>query len=58
MVEKIPYLKDLGITVVELMPVFQYDPSDSNYWGYMPLNFLGKSALSVLLAKGAFYPRA
>ena len=38
-VEKIPYLKDLGVTVVELMPVFQYDPSDDNYWGYMPLNF-------------------
>ncbi|MCO6411233.1 MAG: glycogen debranching enzyme, partial [Thiogranum sp.] len=37
--EKIPYLKDLGVTVVELMPVFQYDPSDGNYWGYMPLNF-------------------
>jgi glycogen operon protein len=39
LVEKIPYLKDLGITVVELMPVFQYDSSDGNYWGYMPLNF-------------------
>ena len=39
LVEKIPYLKDLGITAVELMPVFQYDPSDGNYWGYMPLNF-------------------
>lgn len=39
LVEKIPYLKDLGITAVELMPVFQYDPQDGNYWGYMPLNF-------------------
>ncbi len=39
LVEKIPYLKDLGVTVVELMPVFQYDPDDGNYWGYMPLNF-------------------
>lgn len=38
-VEKIPYLKDLGITAVELMPVFQFDPEDNNYWGYMPLNF-------------------
>lgn len=38
-IEKIPYLKDLGITVVELMPVFQFDPSDGNYWGYDPLNF-------------------
>ena len=38
-VEKIPYLKDLGVTVVELMPVLQYDPADGNYWGYGPLNF-------------------
>ena len=39
LVEKIPYLKDLGITAVELMPVFQFDPQEGNYWGYMPLNF-------------------
>jgi isoamylase len=38
-IEKIPYLKELGVTVVELMPVFQFDPSDGNYWGYAPLNF-------------------
>ncbi len=38
-VEKIPYLKDLGITAVELMPIFQFDPQEGNYWGYMPLNF-------------------
>jgi isoamylase len=39
LVEKIPYLKELGITVVELMPIFQRDPDESDYWGYMPLNF-------------------
>lgn len=39
LVDKIPYLKELGITVVELMPVFQFDPQEGNYWGYMPLNF-------------------
>ena len=39
LMEKIPYLKDLGVTVVELMPVFQFDPQEGNYWGYMPLNF-------------------
>lgn len=38
-IEKIPYLKQLGITCVELMPVYQFDPQEGNYWGYMPLNF-------------------
>ena len=38
-IEKIPYLKELGITAVELMPVHQYDPQEGNYWGYMTLNF-------------------
>ncbi len=38
-VEKIPYLKQLGITAVELLPVFQFDPGEGNYWGYMTLNF-------------------
>jgi isoamylase len=39
LIEKIPYLKELGITVVELMPIFQRDPQESDYWRYMPLNF-------------------
>jgi len=43
LVEKIPYLKDLGVTAVELLPVFQYDPqhapNGTNYWGYQPLSF-------------------
>lgn len=39
LIEKIPYLIELGITIVELMPIFQYDPQEGNYWGYMPLNF-------------------
>ena len=38
-VDKIPYLKELGVTVVELLPVYQRDPQEDNYWGYMPLNF-------------------
>jgi glycogen operon protein len=42
--EKIPYLRDLGITAVELLPVFQYDAQDCppgrvNYWGYAPISF-------------------
>jgi len=39
LIEKIPYLKELGITLVELMPVQQFDPQEGNYWGYMTLNF-------------------
>ena len=39
LIEKIPYLKELGVTVVELLPVHQFDPQDGNYWGYMTLNF-------------------
>ena len=43
-IEKIPYLKSLGITTVELLPVHQFDEQDApngltNYWGYSPLNF-------------------
>jgi len=44
LMEKIPYLQDLGITAVELLPVFQFDPHDAppgrvNYWGYTPVSF-------------------
>lgn len=39
LIEKIPYLKKLGVTAVELLPVHQYDPQEGNYWGYMTLNF-------------------
>jgi glycogen operon protein len=43
-VEKIPYLKDLGVTAVELLPVFHFDEQDAphgfkNYWGYSPVSF-------------------
>ena len=47
LVEKIPYLQSLGITAVELMPVFEFPLNDClgqtlerpNYWGYDPLAF-------------------
>jgi glycogen operon protein len=50
-IEKIPYLKELGITAVELLPVMQYDSKEvlrmapdgsgplHNYWGYSTINF-------------------
>jgi isoamylase len=49
MIEKIPYLQDLGITAVELLPVFQFDRQDCppglvNYWGYSPVSFFAPHA--------------
>ena len=44
LIEKIPYLRELGITAVELLPVFAFDaqacpPGLVNYWGYQPVSF-------------------
>jgi len=44
LIEKIPYLQQLGITAVELLPVFHFDVQDCppglvNYWGYAPVSF-------------------
>ena len=49
LIEKIPYLQDLGVTAVELLPVFQFDPHDAplglcNYWGYSPVSFFAPHA--------------
>ncbi len=49
LIEKIPYLQDLGITAVELLPVFQFDAQDCppgrvNYWGYAPICFFAPHA--------------
>ncbi len=43
-VDQIPYLKELGVNIVELLPVQQFDPQEGNYWGYMTLNFLAPHA--------------
>lgn len=50
MIEKIPYLKKLGVTAVELLPIFDFDETDAlrrgpngeelcNFWGYDPYSF-------------------
>lgn len=44
LIEKIPYLIELGVTAVELLPVFLFDnrftqDGRGNYWGYSPLSF-------------------
>lgn len=49
LIEKIPYLQQLGVTAVELLPVFQFDPFDAphskmNYWGYSPISYFAPHA--------------
>ncbi len=51
LIEKIPYLQDLGVTAIELMPVLEFNENESqrlnpitgeklkNYWGYNPVAF-------------------
>jgi isoamylase len=51
LIEKIPYLRSLGVTAVELLPVQQFDPQEvdrpnpltgerlTNYWGYAPVAY-------------------
>lgn len=45
LIEKIPYLKKLGINAIELLPVFEFDETHGkqkplvNYWGYSPTHF-------------------
>ncbi|MGA1869351.1 MAG: glycogen debranching protein GlgX [bacterium] len=55
-IEKIPYLKELGITAVELMPVNEFEENGNpltnpvtgehlkNYWGYHPISFFAPKA--------------
>ncbi|HEY0500672.1 MAG TPA: alpha-amylase family glycosyl hydrolase, partial [Kutzneria sp.] len=56
LVEKIPYLKELGVNAIELMPVFEFDELDNerfdpdrgeqlrNYWGYSTVGFFAPKA--------------
>ena len=56
LIQKIPYLKDLGVTAVELMPVQEFNEHDSlrinpktgerlrNFWGYDPVSFFAPKA--------------
>ncbi len=55
-IEKIPYLKELGVNCIELMPIFEFDelanervnPQTNerltNYWGYNPIGFFAPNA--------------
>lgn len=56
LIEKIPYLKNLGINAVELLPIFEFEELDRdtfnpqtgerhlNFWGYHPINFFAPKA--------------
>jgi len=49
LIEKIPYLQSLGVSAVELLPVFAFDAQDApaglvNYWGYSPVSFFAPHA--------------
>ncbi len=54
LVEKIPYLKELGVNCVELMPIFEFDEFENyreyegnklyNYWGYSTVDFFAPKA--------------
>lgn len=54
LIEKIPYLKELGINCIELLPIFEFDEFDNsrvvdgkrlyNYWGYSTVNFYAPKA--------------
>ncbi len=54
LIDKIPYLKDLGVNCVELMPIFEFDEFENtrtyqgrqllNYWGYSTVNFFAPKA--------------
>ena len=55
-IEKLPYLRELGVNCIELMPVFEFDELDNdynepetgqplrNYWGYNPIAFFAPKA--------------
>ncbi len=53
-IEKIPYLKELGVNCVELLPIFEFDELENsrvidgerlyNYWGYSTVNFFAPKA--------------
>ncbi len=59
-VEKIPYLKELGITTVELMPAYEFDEEiqegrakgNKNYWGYGSANYFAPKASFSKKGKG------
>ncbi|GIE30765.1 glycogen debranching enzyme [Actinoplanes italicus] len=52
--EKVPYLTSLGVTAVELMPVFDFDHTTNNFWGYSTAGFFAPhSGYCVEPASGA-----
>jgi isoamylase len=67
LIEKIPYLKDLGVTAVELLPVFDFDETAvlrevngrplTNYWGYSTIGFFAPESAYCVCAEGGCHLR-
>lgn len=65
LIEKIPYLLELGVNCIELMPVFEFDELDNdlvdpitgeplwNYWGYNPIAFFAPKAAYAACSESA-----
>jgi len=66
-VEKIPYLKQLGVTAVELLPVFDFDETDvlhivdgtplRNFWGYSTLGFFAPQCAYCIAPESGWHLR-
>jgi len=66
-IEKIPYLKDLGVTAVELLPVFDFDETAvlreangkplTNFWGYSTLGFFAPQCAYCVNAEAGMHLR-
>ena len=64
LIEKIPYLKELGVTTVELLPVYEFDENENqainpltgerllNFWGYSPICFFAPKAAYAVDGRG------
>jgi isoamylase len=67
LIEKIPYLKDLGVTAVELLPVFDFDETVvlrevngrpvTNYWGYSTIGFFAPDSVFCVCAEDGCHLR-
>ncbi|MDD5559083.1 glycogen debranching protein GlgX [Candidatus Methylomirabilis sp.] len=66
-IEKVPYLKELGVTAVELLPIFDFDETDvlrvvdgtplNNFWGYSTMGFFAPQSAYCVSPKSGSHLR-